>query len=221
MIALIAQITPHAVVVALSPMPIAALILLLLSNKARVNSILFLLGWVTAIFLNVGIFAFLSNTMQHADHKDSVVISSYIHAVLGIILLLFAYKQWRNRLKPGETPITPKWMETIETLSPLMAFVIAFSLITINAKNTIIDITTGVIIGQTTNTFSQTIIALCIFTFMASITIAIPVFAFLLLGTRLNTTLQKTKTWFIYNSATILFVLFLVLGFDLLCKAFI
>lgn len=217
---LIAHITPHAVAVALSPIPIAALILLLLSNKARVNSVLFLLGWMFAISINVLVFALLADAMHQTTHQSNAMISSVIHAVLGIALLFFAWRQWKSRLKPGEEPKMPKWMQTIETLSPWMAFVIAFSLVTINAKNTVIDITTGIIIGQATTTVTQTLTAILIFTSMASITIAVPVFAFLLMGNKLNDTLQKTKTWFIYNSPVILLVLFLILGVDLLSKAF-
>lgn len=217
---LIAHITPHAVAVALSPIPIAALILLLLSNRAKVNSVFFLLGWMVAISINVLIFALLADALHQANHQSNAFVSSLIHAVLGTALLFFAWKQWRSRLQPGEEPKMPKWMKTLETLSPWMAFVIAFSLVTVNAKNTIIDITTGIIIGQATSTFAQTLTAILIFTAMASITIALPVFAFLLMGNKLNNTLQKTKTWFIYNSPVILFVLFLLLGVDLLSKAF-
>nr|MBP9719103.1 GAP family protein [Candidatus Levybacteria bacterium] len=179
MLDLVVQLLPHAVAVALSPMPIAALILVLLSKQARVNSVLFLLGWVTALMINVGVFAFLANMQQQTDHTSRIVFSSTINGFLGVVLLFLAVKQWRNRLKPGEMPRTPAWMQKIETLSPLMAFVIAFSLITINAKNTVLNIAAGVLIGQSTTLVSQAMLVIVVYSCIASITIMVPVIAFL------------------------------------------
>lgn len=215
----IASVIPHAVAVALSPMPIAALILLLLSNKARSNSVAFLLGWMVALLINVGICIILFSEASNQTQSKSML-SSLISALLGITLLFLAFKQWRGRPKTGETPITPKWMQTLESFTPLKAFGVAFLLVTLNAKNTVLDIATGVIIGQKATSVSEGITALLIFTVIASSTIIIPVSAFLLYGNRLTHTLDSLKQWFMYNSATILFVLFLILGVSLLSKAF-
>ena len=216
----LAPLLPHAVAVALSPMPIAALILLLLSKRAKLNSTLFLVGWVLGIVINVAFFAFLLNEQQSVTHNGKTIVGAIINGALGVFLIILALKQWKNRTQPGEIAQTPKWMKTIESISPLNAFFVAFLLITLNAKNTILNIATGVTLSQTAQSADEMVTGIAVYTFIASATILFPVLAFLFMGDRLNGTLQKTKTWFIDNSATILFVLFLILGVSLLSKAF-
>lgn len=215
---LVASIMPHAVAVALSPLPIAALILILLSNKAKINSLSFLLGWAVALILNVGIVALIFNQPLPANDKSTA--ASLISGGLGLFLIFLALKQWHQRPKPGEAPKVPKWMNLIENFSPIQSFGLALMLVTVNAKNTVLDIAVGVIIGQKASTFSEGLITVLIFTAVSSFTIAIPVIAYFIYGDHLSGFFTKLKTWFIDNSATILFVLFLILGVNLLSKAF-
>ncbi len=217
---LIALIIPHAIAVALSPMPIAALILLLLSNKAKLNSIAFMLGWIIGLVLNVIILSFIFNQQQSVTHASNTMTAAIVNGVLGLFLLYFAFISWKSRPKVGVTPPMPKWMSVIETMSPWMSFVIALSLITINSKNTILNVAVGAEIGQLATSMSEAITAICVYTLIASITITVPVIAFLIAGNRLAHALQLTKEWFIYNSSTILFILFLILGVDFICKSF-
>lgn len=217
--ALFASIFPHAIEVALSPLPISAVILLLLSSKPRANSLAFLFGWVVAIFANVALFMFLvSIEPKSADSKGTAI--AIINGILGALLIYLAYRQWIIRPKAGQKPKTPKWMEAIDQFTPIKSFIIALSLVTINAKNTVIDVATGALIAHSANTPAQGFTALTIFALISSVTIAIPVIAYLLFGKTLSRTLSHLKRWFIYNSATILSILFFLLGAELLYKAF-
>lgn len=215
----VSSVLPHAAAVALSPMPIAALILLLLSNRAKLNSLSFLIGWVIAIYVNVGLFMIIFDSPVNSSASQSQVMF-YIHMMLGIFLLVIAGKEWMMRPMAGVTPKTPKWMKAIDGMSPLMAFVIAFGLVTINAKNTVIDIAAGVQIGQNTSNLIDALIVLSIYAFVASISILVPVIGFFILGNKLNSKLEDLKSWFLYHNASILFVLFLILGLSMISKAF-
>lgn len=217
---LFADILPHAVAVALSPMPIAALVLLLLSNRAKTNSVIFSIGWITGLIVNVGLFAFLVSQPAQST-SDKYTIRTILDVALGLFLLWFAFKEWRSRPKKGEEPKMPKWMSAIEKLSPPKAFAIALLLVTINAKNTVLDISTGVEIGQRTTSLTEAITSILVYTAIASATIVLPTLAFLFLGTKINGKLNDLKIWLINNNATILFILFLYIGIDLLAKALI
>lgn len=217
--ALIASIFPHAIEVALSPLPISAVIILLLSSKPRANSLAFLLGWIVAIFANVGAFMLLiSAEPRTPDAKGTAI--ALINGALGIFLLYLSFKQWQLRPRKGKKPKTPKWMDAIDQFTPFKSFIIALGLVTINAKNTVIDIATGSLIAHTSTSPQEGFEALIIFAAISSITIAIPVFAYLLFGNSLTKMLASLKKWFVYNSATILSILFLLLGVELLYKAF-
>lgn len=216
---LITSILPHAAGVALSPLGIAAIIFLLLSKRAKLNSISFLLGWVAALIVNVGLFMIIfDKPVDSATAKSTILVLT--HLILGLILIFFAFKEFKSRPEPGNTPTTPKWMGAIDNMSPIMAFVIGFGLVTINAKNTVVDIAAGVLIGQGASSIDQALVALAVYTIVASSSIFIPVFGFFVLGEKLNSKLEKLKTWFLYHNASILFVLFLILGLELISKAF-
>src|SRR5947207_15863182 len=91
-------LVPHAVGVALSPLPIAALIFLLLSNRPKANSLGFLAGWFVALVINVLVFAFLFGASGVPQGGDPTGVRIF-HAVLGLILILFALNEWKKRPK--------------------------------------------------------------------------------------------------------------------------
>ena len=61
MTAVIGDILPLALGVAISPIPIIAAILMLLSPKAKGTSVGFLVGWVLGIIVAVTVFSLLSS----------------------------------------------------------------------------------------------------------------------------------------------------------------
>lgn len=76
-----------AVGILISPFPIVGLILILLSNKARINSIFYTIGWIVgniAIFL-IGLFLMSSAVSSSGDQSMLVKI---ILIVLGVLLIL-------------------------------------------------------------------------------------------------------------------------------------
>lgn len=215
---LYASLIPHGVAVALSPLPIAALIFLLLSNKPKSNSIGFLAGWFIALVVNVAIFAFLFGASKVPAGGDPVGVRIF-HLVLGIILMLFAVNEWRRRPKKGQAPVVPKWMQAVAGFTPTKSFLIAVGLVTINAKNTVLDVAVGDMINNKAASVTDGIIAILVFSFIASLSILIPVVAFLLFGSKLKGTLNNVNGFFVQNSNLILSILFLVLGIGILWKA--
>ncbi len=218
---LTAEILPYAIAVALSPMPIAALLLMLLSKRARINSVMFTVGWIAGLAVLVLAVTFLVGESAHTvRHDTGFDPKTIIDFVLGIVLLLFALKEWKSRSKAGKIPHMPKWMRAIESFSPIKALMIGFLLATLNLKNTPMGITVGAAISELAHTTAQQTAGIIIYLILASCTITIPAIGFLLLGKRLQKTLESLKSWLIGNNATIMFVLFLILGVSLISKAF-
>lgn len=209
----------HGIAVALSPLPIAALIFLLLSNRPKSNSIGFLAGWFVALIVNVSLFAFLFGASGVPQGGDPIGVKVF-HGVLGVILILFAFSEWRKRPKKGQKPVVPKWMLAVASFSPTKSFLIAVGLVTINAKNTVLDVAVGDMINNKAGNLAETIVAILVFSFIASLSILIPVAAFLLFGAQLKGTLNRVNSFFIAYSNVILSVLFLILGVGILLKAF-
>ncbi len=212
------DLVPYAAAIALSPMPIAALLLILLSKRAKLNSIFFMLGWL------LGILGLVVISMQMALTSDAATgthtIKHFINAALGILLILFALKQLHNRPKKGKVAKVPKWMAAIENFSPIMSFGVGLGLAVFNFKNMPMGIAAGVALSETAKTINEAAIGLLFYVLFAGSTIIVPVLGFLVFGKKLQGVFKTLKEWLISNNATIMFVLFLILGVLLLSKAF-
>ncbi|MBA5735131.1 GAP family protein, partial [Escherichia coli] len=83
------------------------LILILLSNKARINSIFYTVGWIVgniAIFF-IGLFLMSSAVSSSGDQSTLVKV---VLIVLGALLILLGAHEFTKRPKNGEKAATPK-----------------------------------------------------------------------------------------------------------------
>ncbi|GAA1933244.1 GAP family protein [Microbacterium aoyamense] len=208
----VGDILPVALGVAISPVPIIAAILMLLSPKARVTSVGFLLGWVLGIVLASTIFTLLASVLPDSGEDESAPVKGVIQLALGALLLLLAVRNWRNRPKPGEEPEMPKWMGAIDSMSFFGAAGLGILLSGVNPKNLLLSASAGVTIGSAALGTGATIGAIAIFTVIAASTVLVPVLAYLLAADRLRGPLDALREWLAKQNALIMAVLLLVLG---------
>lgn len=212
----IGDILPQAVAVAISPVPIIAVILMLFSARARSNGIAFVVGWVGALTF-VGSLVLLAAQAGRIAEGGAPSTASYIvKALLGLLFLAVAVKQWRSRPEPGAEPVMPKWMATIDSFSTGKSFGIAALLAGVNPKNLGLTLAAALTIAQAGLPGSQQWVALGVFVLIGSITVLIPVIYYIAAGDSAARTLQSWKTWLAMNNATVMAVLFLVFGAKLL-----
>ena len=166
---------PLALGIAISPVPIIAAILMLLSPKARVTSVGFLLGWVLGIIVAVTAFTLLASSIPAEDADASKPIRGVIQLVLGALLLLLAVSQWRKRPKSGEDPVMPKWMQAIDSISFPLALGLGFLLAALNPKNLLMAAGAGLEIGTAALDTGAVIVVIAVFTVLAASTVLVPV----------------------------------------------
>jgi len=208
----IGDILPLALGIAISPIPIIAAILMLLSPKAKGTSVGFLIGWVLGILVAVVLFTLLASVIPEQDPDASKPISGVIKILLGIALLFLALRQWRSRPKPGEEPVLPKWMAAIDTMTAGRGFVLGFLLSAVNPKNLLMAVAAGEIIGTGGLTVGEEALAILVFVLIAACTVAVPVIAYLVAPKRMAGPLESLRGWLVHNNATIMSVLLLVIG---------
>ncbi len=208
----IGDILPLALGIAISPIPIIAAILMLLSPKARGTSVGFMLGWVLGIVIAVTVFTLLASIIPEQDPDASKPIAGWIKILLGVGLLFLAVRQWRGRPKPGEEPALPKWMTAIDTMTTGRGFVLGFLLSAVNPKNLLMAIAAGVVIGSGGLTVGETTVVIVIFVLIAACSVAIPVIAYLVASARMAAPLESLRGWLVHNNATVMAVLLLVIG---------
>ena len=212
------EFLPLAAGVAMSPLPIIAIILMLFSKRAKSNSLAFLFGWVLGLTIVCEVVLFVAGTQNFAPSSEPSTAASIVRLLLGMLLLSLAARQWKSRPKPGEQPTMPKWMRNIDSLGPGKALGLAFLLSAVNPKNLPLALTAALDIAQAGLSSIQSAIMLCLFIVIGSITVAGPVADYLVMGNKASETLDAWKSWLTENNATVMFVLFLVLGVVLLGK---
>jgi threonine/homoserine/homoserine lactone efflux protein len=209
----IGDILPMAVGVAISVVPIIAIILMLITPKARSNGLAFALGWVLGLcVVGFGALAIanasgLSSSSTASDGADGGKL------IFGLLFLLLAVRQWRSRPKPGEEPVVPGWMSAIDSFTPGKSLGLAALLSGVNPKNLLLTVSAAATVAQSPDlSGSQQVVVMVVFILIASLTILAPLGVYLAAGDRAVEILSDWKVWLSANNAAIMCVLFLVFG---------
>jgi len=216
--ATISEVLPYAIGVAISPVPIIAVILVLFSARARVNGPVFLLGWVVGVGVVSVVIYFVADSGDVATDSDASDTTFWVKLALGVILLLLAARRWRRRPAPGEAAPPPKWMGAIDSLTPVRALGLALLLSAINPKNLALSFAAGASVAQTGATTGDAVIGLVVFIVLASATIAAPVFVSLFGGAKAASMLDGWKAWLSTHNAAVMATLLMVFGVVLLSE---
>jgi hypothetical protein len=214
----ISEVLTFAVAVAISPIAIIAVILMLFSAKARVNGPAFLFGWVlalAAVSTIVYVLAHDGDVATSSTASDSV---SWGKIVLGLVLLLLARRNWRNRPAHGAEPAMPGWMARVDSFTPLRAAGLGAVLATANPKNLLLTLGSATGLAQLGLSNSDAIVATAVFVLLGSVSIAAAVLYALAGGERARASLDSAKAWLGAHNAAIMAALFLVFGVDLIAK---
>ena len=214
----IGEILPLAVGIAISPIPIIAAILMLLSPQAKGTSVGFLIGWVAGVVIAVVGFTLLSSVLPEQADSGSAPVAGVIKIVLGALLLLLAVRQWRSRPKPGEKAELPKWMSAIDSMTFGKALGLGFLLSAVNPKNLLLGASAGVAIGGAGLTVTQVVPVVIVFTLIGCSTVLVPVVGYLLAADRMASPLETLRAWLGAHNAAIMAVLLLVLGVSMIGK---
>jgi len=210
MIEAIGKSLPMAVGVALSPIPVAAVMIILMGAQARTSAPAFLLGWVLGI-LTVGFIVFLVPGIDTA-RGEPTALSGLIRIVLGIALLLLSVRQWRQRNAPDEPREVPKVFAHLDLMGVIHSSVTGFVLSSIHPKNLVLCAAGAATIDASMLEPGAQIIALLVFSAIASLTIVIPVTGYFLVGPSAEAMFRSWKDWLVKNNATMITVSLLIFG---------
>ncbi len=214
----ISEVLVYAVGVALSLISIIAVTLMLFSKRARVNGPVFLLGWVLALALVSGLAYFLADQGDAATSTSASDSIAWGKIVFGVLFLLIAVRNWRNRPAPGTQPEMPKWMGGIDALTPAKALGLAVLLAGVNPKNLMLAVAAGAGLAQLGLSTGDSLVSLLVFVIVGSLTIAGPVVYYFVGGDDAETRLNEMKDWLAIHNGAVTAVVFLIFGVDLIAK---
>jgi threonine/homoserine/homoserine lactone efflux protein len=200
---------PVAVGVALSPIPIIAVVLVLLSRSGRSSGLAFLAGRVVGVFAVVGLFAFISDAIARTESAPAIAIARIL---LGTALMALAFLKWRSRPKEGEEAQLPRWMTAVASSSPPRSAGIGVLIAFVSPRDLLLGVAAGLTIGSAGLPFATTAYLAAIFAVIASVSVIGPVIAFLASPTRVRAALVSLHAQLVRHNAVILAVVLLLFG---------
>ncbi|MGW5940773.1 GAP family protein [Streptomyces celluloflavus] len=202
--------------VAVSPLPIVAIILILATPRGGLNGPLFALGWVLGLAALGAIMLAVGGTGGAAGHKHPATWVGALKLALGVLLVFFGARQWRRRPKDAAQAQLPKWMAAIDRFTPVKILGLGLLLSAANVKNAPLTVAAGASISSAGLPVPQQIGTLAIFVVIASLGVLAPLAVYLVMGERARTVLGNWRDWAALHNVAVMAVLFFVLGLKLL-----
>jgi threonine/homoserine/homoserine lactone efflux protein len=215
----IGDLLPFAVGVALSPVPIVAVILMLGTPAARRNGPAFALGWIAGLLAVSVIVLVVAGGSDDPDSAASTGVD-WFQVALGVLFLGLAGRQWRSRPEPGEQPEMPAWMATIDTFTAGKSLVLGAALSGVNPKNLALTAAAASAIAQAGLSGTDSAIAVAVFVVLGSLTVAGPVGFYLVARDKAAEPLASIKQFMADHNAVIMMVILLIFGAKLLGEGF-
>jgi threonine/homoserine/homoserine lactone efflux protein len=212
----IGQVLSLGVGVALSPVPIIAVVLMLGTPRARANGPAFVLGWVAGLAVAGTVILLVSSGADASDEGDPATWVGVLEIALGLLLLLVAARTWQVRPRGGREGALPKWMQTIDTFTASKALGFGALLSGVNPKNLLLTVAAAAAIAQTGIPAGEQAVALAVFVVVGTLGPGIPVAIYFAMGERAEQPLDNLKAWMGAHNAAIMAVLCLVIAAKLI-----
>jgi threonine/homoserine/homoserine lactone efflux protein len=212
----IGQVLSLGVGVALSPVPIIAVVLMLGTPRARANGPAFVLGWVAGLAVAGTVVLLVSSGADASDEGEPATWVGVLKLVLGLLLLLVAARTWQVRPRGGTEGALPKWMQTIDTFTASKALGFGALLSGVNPKNLLLTVAAAAAIAQTGIPAGEQALALAVFIVVGTLGPGIPVAIYFAMGQRAERLLEGLKVWMGAHNAAIMAVLCLVIAAKLI-----
>ncbi|PTT21452.1 hypothetical protein DBR36_03955 [Microbacterium sp. HMWF026] len=204
---------PLAVGMAISPLPIVAVVAILLSARGRRAAPAY-----TATFFAVTLAAIAAGalTAAGASGASGGAKGNVVVVVLGALLTVgfatFAVVSWRGRPRHGQPAVAPKWLAAMDSITLGRAAGLGLLMAATNSKNLPLELKGGALIGAAHLPIAATALLCVALAVAGSLTLILPT----VLGAtgipRITTALDRLKSEMIEHNAVIMTVLFAILA---------
>ncbi len=219
MLEILGSILPNAVAIAISPVPIIAVILLLMSPRAKQAGLTFLIGWIVGILLTTSITTLLAGVIpEPAGTDESQPVIGAIQLLLGVLMVLLGVRQWRSRPANGEEAQLPAWMSKLDSMKVPAVAGLALALAAANPKNLLLAAAAGTVIGRGGMTVGGAAAVIVTFTIVAALSVLVPVVIAISAPKKAAAVLSSLRAWLGANNAVIMTVVFIILGAQVIGK---
>ena len=206
------QMLASAVGIAISPIPLIAIVLMLATPRGRSNGTAFALAWLLTLGVVSAVVVLAGSGGDAHSSSGPATWTSWVKLGLGVLFLLLGAKQWMGRPKEGQEAELPGWMKTIDGFTPAKSAGLAAVLAGLNPKNLVLAVGGALSIASSPASVGGKTVATVLFVLIGSLCTLLPLGVYLLGGDRAAGTLQSWKAWMAAHNGAIMTVLLVVLG---------
>jgi hypothetical protein len=210
-----AQVLVPALGVSISPVPVAAVLVILLARRPGPTSTSFLAGWIGGIALVLAGAAALGRAIGIGAAGTSPVLSALAVTIGAVALALAA----RYLLHARRGAARSRWVAALDSLSPAGAFGIGLLLSAVNPKNLALLVAAGLALGGTRPGGPDLLVGAA-FVLLASSTVLVPVAVHRAIGDRAEPVLAAVRTFLTRYETLISVLVLLVTGTVLVAHGF-
>ena len=198
----------YAVAVAVSPVPIGAVILLLTSPEREAKGLSFLAGWVVGVGALALLFVVLVEATGISDADPLWLALPEI--VLGVVFLLAAAVLWirRDRRRERAAP----WIDAVDNLTASRSGGLGLVLSGANPKIAALSLGAALSLAETDASATGTAMTTALFTAIGAAGVAAPIAVHLAAPARTESALLVFRAWLGRHETVALVVLGLVVG---------
>lgn len=207
---IILEMTPFIIGSAVVPLQIMMIILLLNSPwKGLAKAISLVAGMTTVRLLQGIIFGLILAPSSPEDGGKSLVVYTLL-LILGILLLITAYKQWRNQPDADDPP--PKWLVMLDTLTPLKAFAMGGALVLISGKFWVFTLSAIGVIEAAQLGLTSSTVAFLFYILLAQSLLLLAILIRIIIPERSSSILENISAWLTRYNRPIVMAVSLIFG---------
>ncbi len=206
----ISHIIPMTFGILASPSPMIAIIILLMTRRAKSNASSFFLGWYMGL-IGVGLVVlFIPILAENSTFTPSEL--AWTRIILGSVFLILSIFTARNIPRNSRQVAPPDWLSKLDSFGLLQSFTFGFFFAAPNIKNSSLVAAGMSSLIPFSLRLDQELLILVLFCLVASFGVLIPPLVYLLFRNNAEAVFAAMKKWLIGNRALILFLLLIILG---------
>jgi Sap, sulfolipid-1-addressing protein len=201
------QAVLYALAVALSPVPIAAILIILSSRGASTDAAWFAGGWTLGVTTSAAVFALLVANLNVNSSRPAWIGGAYL--VLAVGFLAAATSLWLRR---GRLPTSPGWLDIVDHFTPVRSATLGIVLSDANPKVLALSLGAALSLGRTRASSLATAWTVALFSAIAALGVLVPIVICLILPAQSAPRLTSLRTWLGTHERVVLTMLALAIS---------
>jgi hypothetical protein len=211
--ALVLAMLPGAVALAVSPVPVIAVVLLLVSARGAPPAVAYALAVLGTTAVGVLVVAGVGELLPERVGGDDDPVRAWVTLGSGLLLLALAVQQWVGRRLPDGQPSSTRWVRVFDGVTVGHAVGLGVGQIAANPKNVVLLITAGLLLGESGSSAGGGALAVAVFAVIGSLGVLVPLVWRAVAPRTSARALGVVRQWLIRHGVGFLVAVLVVIGF--------